>query len=126
MLRNLISINTILYCRHWHAMIHFYKDQLQLPVIFYNDWFMEFYLTQNARLSIANEKRTTIKSVAGKGITITFEVEEIGSVHKQFGDLGLKPTPIREHPWGAMVFHLTDPDSNRLEVWQSIGQEKLP
>jgi predicted enzyme related to lactoylglutathione lyase len=123
-LRNLISINTILYCRHWHAMVRFYRDQLQLPVNFSTDWFIEFDLTPNARLSIADENRSTIKSSSGNGITLTFQVEEIESVHKQVEDLGLMPTAIRKHQWQAMVFYLIDPEGNRLEVWQSIQSDK--
>jgi hypothetical protein len=106
-------------------MVRFYRDQLQLPVNFSTDWFIEFYLTPNARLSIADEKRSTIKSSSGNGITLTLEVEEIELVHKQLDNLGLKPTAIRKHPWEAMVFHLIDPENNRLEVWQSINRDKL-
>ena len=106
-------------------MVRFYRDQLQLPVNFSIDWFIEFYLPPNARLSIADEKRSTIKSSSGNGITLTFQVEEIESVHKHVDNLGLKPTAIRKHQWDAMVFHLIDPESNRLEVWQSIDRDKL-
>ena len=125
MLSNLITVNTILYCRQWPAMVNFYRDQLRLPVNFATDWFIEFYLTDNSRLSIADEKRASIKSASGKGITITLEVEEIEPIHKKLQDAGLMPTRVRQHPWNAKVFHLLDPEGNRLEVWQSTDDDRL-
>jgi predicted enzyme related to lactoylglutathione lyase len=115
-----ITVNTILYCRQWHDMVRFYRDRLQLPVNFSNDWFVEFHLTEKARLSIADERRSSVKSAAGNGITITLEVEDIATVHKRLLAMGLKPNGIRKHPWNALIFHLFDPDSNRIEVWQSM------
>lgn len=125
MLSNLITVNTILYCRQWPAMVNFYRDQLRLPVNFATDWFIEFYLTANSRLSIADENRASIKSASGKGITITVEVEEIEPIHKKLQDAGLVLTRVWQHPWNAKVFHLFDPEGNRLEVWQSTQDDRL-
>jgi len=106
-------------------MVHFLRDLLQLPVNFANDWFVEFYLTQNAGLSLADENRATVKSASGKGITITLEVEAIEPVDKKMLDSGLQPTDIRRHPWNVWVFHLLDPEGNRLEVWQPMGRSTV-
>ena len=114
-----ITINTILYCRQWDDMVRFYKDCLGLPVVLANEWFMEFRLTPTARLSIADERRSTVKSAAGKGITLTVEVNDVNRVHQRMQDLGLNPTRIRRHPWDAWVFNLFDPEGNRLEIWQA-------
>ncbi|HSO20728.1 MAG TPA: VOC family protein, partial [Desulfosarcina sp.] len=95
------------------------------PVNFTTDWFMEFYLTRHARLSIADEKRSTVKSAAGRGITVTLEVEEIEPVHERIHHAGLQPTGITRHAWDAKVFHLRDPEGNRLEVWQSTDDDRL-
>lgn len=119
-----ITVNTILYCRQWVEMIRFYRDRLQLPVTFASEWFMEFRLTEAARLSIADERRTTVKSAAGQGLTLTLQVAAIEPVHRQMQLAGLKPTDIRRHPWQARVFHIFDPDGNRLEVWQSTADER--
>ena len=71
---NRITTNMILYCREWDKTVLFYKDQLRLPVNFSTDWFVEFRLTPISRLSIADQKRSSIKSCAGKGITLALEV----------------------------------------------------
>ncbi|MBA3037753.1 MAG: VOC family protein, partial [Desulfobacterium sp.] len=57
----MISTNIILYCKEWEQTVRFYKDRLLLPVNFSTDWFVEFILTASSRLSIANEKRSSIK-----------------------------------------------------------------
>lgn len=72
-----VSTNTILYCRKWHQTVEFYRDQLNLSITFSTDWFVEFRLNQDSRLSIADEQRSSIKSSEGKGITLAFEVHDI-------------------------------------------------
>ena len=69
----LLSANTILYCRRWQAAVEFYRDRLQLPVTFASDWFVEFRLTETARLSVTDHSRARIKSGAGQGITLTWQ-----------------------------------------------------
>jgi predicted enzyme related to lactoylglutathione lyase len=118
MILNPITVNTILYCREWEEMVRFYRDRLRLPVTFANEWFMEFRLAHNTRLSIADERRSSVKSAAGKGITLALEVAQIEPAHRQMQNIGLKPSAIRRHPWNARVFRLFDPEGNRLEVWQ--------
>jgi predicted enzyme related to lactoylglutathione lyase len=113
------TTNTILYCREWDKTIRFYRDQLQLSVTFATDWFVEFGLNAVARLSIADEKRSTVKSCGGRGVTLALEVDDIAALREYALKNGLQPTAIRKHPWGAWVFHLFDPEGHRLEIWQA-------
>src|SRR5262245_5288530 len=115
------SANTILYCRAWSETVAFYRDSLGLPVNFASEWFVEFALTESARLSIADERRATIKSSQGAGITLTFEVADADALWAQFDRAGLQPTPCRTHKWGARTFYLRDPEGNRLEIWSPLG-----
>ena len=114
------TANTILYCRAWAETVAFYRDQLELPVTFASDWFVEFALTESARLSIADERRATIKSSNGTGITLTFQVADADTIWSAFQEAGLKPTPCRTHAWGARTFYLRDPEGTRLEIWSSL------
>lgn len=118
---SLITANIILYCKEWEKTVRFYKDQLHLPVNFSTDWFVEFCLTANSRLSIADEKRSSIKSCGGKGVTLALEVEDIEAVREYTEKIGLKPTVISKHPWDARVFYLFDPEGHRIEIWQSFN-----
>lgn len=113
-----ITTNIILYCKQWDQTLGFYKDLLNLPVNFSNDWFVEFRLNASCRLSVADQSRASIKSCAGQGITLALEVEELDRMHQGMREAGLRPTPIKQHPWNARVFYLFDPEGYRIELWQ--------
>lgn len=116
----LITSNIILYCKKWEETAHFYKKQLCLEVLFDTDWFIEFSLITNSRLSIADEKRSSIKSSSQKGITITLQVNNIEVVWNDFKKRDLKPTAISKHPWDAKHFYIFDPEGHRIEIWESV------
>lgn len=112
------TVNTIFYCRHWARTVRFYRDRLRLPVTFAADWFVEFKLGPMCRMSLADEKRASIKSCGGRGVTLALEVDDIRQVHRALVRDHYQVTPIREHPWQAEVFYLLDPEGHRLEIWQ--------
>jgi predicted enzyme related to lactoylglutathione lyase len=110
------TANTILYCNRWKETIEFYTTGLNLIVLLKRKWFVEFRLTDSARLSIADANRSSVKSNVGNGITISLKVDDIQSAFIDFQKRNLNPTPIRPL-WGSMVFYLYDPEGNRLEFW---------
>jgi len=112
--------NIILYCRDWQACLAFYQTQLRLPVTAERGWFVEFRLNEHSRLSIADEAATALRSSGGQGVTVTLEVDDIESTHRFLSAAGLQPPPIREHPWGARVIHIYDPEGHRLEFWAPL------
>ena len=116
--------NTILYCQKWLECVAFYKTQLGLIVTNEKYWFVEFQLTKSSRLSVANADKTSIKSSKGKGITITFEVDDIEMTYQNLLAAKLKPTPIKDHHWGAKVIYIYDPEGNRLEFWSPLLQNQ--
>ncbi|WP_083912094.1 VOC family protein [Desulfotignum phosphitoxidans] len=67
---------------------------------------------------VANEQKSTIKSLKEKGITIALQVQDIDAVWKKVVERKLKPTKIKHHPWNARVFYLFDPEGHRIEIWQ--------
>ena len=115
---DLLTANTILYCRQWDATVRFYRDELGLSVTFAADWFVEFRLAPDSRLSVADEKRASIKSSGGSGMTMSLQVGDIGAAWEHAEKRGLKPTAIKQHPWHARVFYLLDPEGHRIEIWQ--------
>jgi uncharacterized glyoxalase superfamily protein PhnB len=110
-------VNTILYCQRWSETVTFYRDVLKLQVNFTSDWFVEFQVNQAAFLSVADERRASIKSSAGAGITITLQVEDIEAAWQYLHNQGVKVEPLKAHAWGGQVFYFYDPEGHRLEMW---------
>lgn len=111
--------NTILYCSRWDETVRFYRDRLNLPVTFSSDWFVEFSVNDMSRLSIADEKRASVKTAHGKGVTLSWKVDEIDHVWAELRRNGLETTEIRTHPRGDRYLFIFDPEKNRIEYWQS-------
>lgn len=95
--------NTILYCRAWGSTVHFYRTLLALPVSFENEWFIEFQLTTDSFLSIADARRATIRAVEGEGITLSWQVSDLPLTRQYLIQEGVTVTPI-QHKWGATLF----------------------
>ena len=109
--------NTILYCEHWQETVAFYRDRLGLPIAFACEWMVEFRITPGAYVSVADQSRTSLSSAGGKGLTLSFQTDELESLHKEVARAGLAPTPIRSQVMGADVFYVTDPEGTRIEFW---------
>jgi uncharacterized glyoxalase superfamily protein PhnB len=99
--------------------VAFYQNDLQLTVTFASDWFVEFQLGGTAHLSVADERRASIKSSQGAGITLTFQVESADETWTYLQGQGLQVEPLKNHAWGARVFYFYDPEGHRLEIWSS-------
>ena len=112
-------VNTILYCARWQETVAFYRDSLNFPITFKNEWFVEFKLNAYARLSVANEQRATVKSSRGQGLTIVFKVDNADETWQQLQSRKIDAGKIKDHPWGGRSFFLYDPEGNRIEVWSA-------
>lgn len=109
--------NTILYCNRWRACVEFYGAGIGLRETFRSDWFVEFEVTETARISIADAGRASMGSAGGRGVTVTFRVADIRAARAELVAIGLEPDDVRIHPWNAELFHVFDPDGNRVEFW---------
>ena len=110
------AANTILYCKKWRETVEFYRDGLKLLSLSSTDWFVEFKLNESARLSVADETRTSVKSGDGMGVTISLQVADVDELRSELMQAGFAPTPVKE-VWGSKAIYLHDPESNRLEFW---------
>jgi len=111
--------NTILYCRRWAAAVAFYRDVLGLVVHLETDWFVEFHLAGDAYLSVADDRRASVKSAGGAGITLSFQVDDAVSWRGRLEGRGVAAGKIRRH-WGAFAFFFRDPEGHRIEIWSPV------
>ena len=110
------TANTVLYCQNWEESVRFYRETLQLTITFENGWFVEFALTDSARISIANATRASIDAVAGQGITLAWQVDDIAASHAWLSAQGVAVGPIHTR-FGSPVCYFYDPENHRLELW---------
>lgn len=116
---NIVSSNTILYCRNWEACVHFYQHVLKFELSFAkDDWFRELIVNPGARISVANVNHCTIPSVAGRGITLSWQVEELEQLREYLLDEGVQVSAISSSSWRAPWFYAWDPEGHRLEFWK--------
>jgi len=113
--------NTILYCSQWEATVAFYTDIFNFTISHQNDWFVEFQLSPHSFLSIADAKRTSIKSVNGEGITLSWQVGNVHEVHDFLQKAGVNVTSVKKK-WGANLFYFHDPEGHRIELWQPLPE----
>lgn len=112
----ILGSNTILYCRRWNDTVDFYAAGIGLRVLTRNEWFVEFRLSEEARLSVADEGSTSVKSSEGRGITISIHVDDARAARLQLLSRRLSPGELRS-VWGSTAFFIRDPEGNRLEFW---------
>lgn len=115
---NIKSANTIIYCSNWNACKRFYSEVLKLEIRFQkDDWFIEYKLRNGSCLSIADETRCTIDPALGKGLTLSFFVDNLEELHRYFEEHKVEVTAIKTNSWRAPFFFARDPDGNRIEFW---------
>lgn len=108
--------NTILYCRNWTETVAFYESTLGLTPTVQKEWFLEFRVSKEAYLSVADERRTSVKSGGGAGVTVSFRVEDATALREELLAAGASPGEMRQ-VWGSEAFFVRDPEGNRLEFW---------
>jgi catechol 2,3-dioxygenase-like lactoylglutathione lyase family enzyme len=111
------AVNTILYCRAWPDTVDFYRRVLGLTATYSTDWFVEFRITHDAFVSVADASRATIEAGGGRGLTVSIRVDDLAGVRSRIESRGGTPTSV-DRRFGAEVFDVHDPEGNRIEFWQ--------
>lgn len=114
----MLASNTILYCRDWPAMVHFYREILGFrPTFRKDDWFIELSVCEGAHVALAAADRCSIPAAGGQGLTLSFRCADLTAAHRRLTALGVDITAIRSHGWRAPYCYLHDPEGTRIELW---------
>lgn len=108
--------NTILYSDRWRELADFYRTGVGLRVSMERDWFIEFELHAGAHVSVADADRATIASGDGRGVTLSWNVDDAGAVRHRLMRNGIDVSPIKLR-WGSPGCVVFDPAGNRIEFW---------
>lgn len=80
-----------MYCQKWAETVAFYRDVFAFRISHQTDWFMEFEITPDAAyLSIADERRASVKSVSGQGITLSWQVGDLQAIYQLLAGRGVE------------------------------------
>jgi catechol 2,3-dioxygenase-like lactoylglutathione lyase family enzyme len=115
------GFHVVLFCRKWDDSVTFYRDILGLPVTDRRKGFLEFQVTPEARIGLLREVRSPASVRRDDRFILSFRVPDIRATHRQLQARCPDLPAVREHPWGAWVFELTDPEERRLEFWSPGG-----
>ena len=113
--------NTILYCSRWTETVAFYSDIFKFNITHQTHWFLEFQLSANTFLSIADARHASIDSVHGQGITLSWQTNDVYTTHETLQHVRVEVTDIKTK-WGAYLFYLHDPEGHRIELWQPLPE----
>lgn len=112
--------NTILYCDAWSETVAFYRDRLGLSASFQTDWFVEFEVTSESFISVADSRRASIAPGDGRGITLSWQVPDVTEAAELLRERGVEVGPIRRR-FDSPVVDLFDPSGNRIELWSRVA-----
>jgi catechol 2,3-dioxygenase-like lactoylglutathione lyase family enzyme len=116
------SSHTVLYCERWEECIAFYRDILGFSVVFTNEIFVEVQPATGARIGLMNASRTRWPASCSESFILSFRVANIDETHqslqRELSGIGA----IEDHPWGARLFEIKDPDGRRIEFWSDADK----
>lgn len=108
--------NTILYCSRWEQTLGFYRDVLEFQVALDRGWFVEFRIGPDSFVSIADAAHATVPAGNGAGLTLSWQVDDVGTARTALVDRLVDCSPITAR-WGSDSTFLHDPEGNRIELW---------
>ena len=113
-----MQLITIPYITLWavkfEKMTAFYRDQLELPVEYGDENFIQF-ATQGTKLYI--HRLGTAPALRDHAVEIHFDVPDVDAAHEELRQRGVEfEDPPANRPWGARMAAFRDPEGFALEI----------
>jgi catechol 2,3-dioxygenase-like lactoylglutathione lyase family enzyme len=114
------GLHTVLYCRNWEECVSFYRDTLGFPVAFANNLFVEVRVSSGACIGLLDAGRTRrTLGLSPDNFLLSFQVADVEKTHGILRERYQGVSEIKNHPWGARLFELQDPEGRVLEFWSN-------
>ena len=111
------SFHTVLFCRKWDACVSFYRDVLGFEEIDAKTGFVEVQVTPGSRIGLLRHNKNADAQNHDTFVILSFRVGNIEKIHEILSARCQGVAEIKQHPWGARLFELRDPEGRRLEFW---------
>ena len=116
------SMHTVLYCQKWQECVSFYRDTLGFPVALENQVFSELQSGPGSFIGLINARRSKRRtSCTHDNYLLSFRVSDVELLHEVLQKKWKGVAALKDHPWGARLFELHDPEGRRLEFWSNVG-----
>jgi len=114
------SFHQVLFCKQWDACKAFYGQALGFPETDRRPGFVEFCAASGAYIGLIDVAgRPGYGDPARTPGLIALRTDDIHTLHDRLASRIPALPPVRRHPWGALVFEITDPEDRRIEFWQN-------
>jgi catechol 2,3-dioxygenase-like lactoylglutathione lyase family enzyme len=113
------SFHTVLFCRKWDACVQFYRDILEFIPVDEKPGFVEFQVVPGSHIGLLKYVGKHV-SKNNASFILSFRVENLEEFHKSLSARCEGVTAVKQHPWGARIFELRDPEERRLEFWTPL------
>lgn len=100
----------------------FYMKHFGFRLVYESDWYIEL-ITENepvSGISFTVGQREFGEVFNGKGIIISFEVEDVDAEFARLKAEGLQIQDIQDKPWGERSFVVNDPNGVHIYIYNLI------
>ena len=114
------SLHHVVFCAQWEACAAFYGGTLGLPETDRRDGFVEFAVAPGACIGLIDvADRPGYGDPSRTPGLLALQTDDIHTLHRRLSSRLAALPRIRRHPWGALVFEISDPEGRRIEFWQT-------
>ena len=101
----------------------FYMKYFDFQLVYESDWYVELIAPgmPSIGVSFTLPQREVGEFFNGKGVIISFEVDDVDAEYNRLKDAGLEPyQDLQDKPWGERSFVVNDPTGVHLYIYKSI------
>jgi predicted enzyme related to lactoylglutathione lyase len=111
------GFHTVLLCRKWEECVAFYRDLFGFKTVDSRPGFVEVEVSAGSYIGLIRRTRDYNLDNEELALVLTFRVANLEEAHKILAARCREVSEILEHPWGARLFKMQDPEGRRLEIW---------
>ena len=100
----------------------FYMRHFDFRLVYESDWYIELISkTLQAGISFTLPQREAGEFFNGKGLIISFEVDDVDAEHERLQAEGLNiAQELQDKPWGERSFVVNDPNGVHLYIYSMV------
>lgn len=101
----------------------FYQKYFNFKLFYESPWYIELVSPQmpTTGISFTLPQREAGEFFSGKGIIISYEVDDVDAEYRRLKDAGLDiRQEVQDKPWGERSFVVDDPNGVHLYIYQTI------